>query len=81
MAAHMSPHTFVLLLFIVLSINAAAVMLMGMAFGIVGWRRSWTAAMRLTPNGKWPLARRLMCFGAVLGMLTALLYLLLSMQL
>jgi len=73
----MDSRVFVALLFIVWGVNVAAVLLMGVAFAIVCWRRSWTAAMRLMPDGQRPLANRLMACGAALGVLTGLLYLLL----
>jgi hypothetical protein len=51
--------------------------LMIVAFVMVARQGGWTPAMQPDPQGRWPLPRRLMCAGAGLGVLFAVICLIL----
>jgi hypothetical protein len=51
--------------------------LMIVAFVMVARQGGWAQAMQPDPQGRWPLPRRLMCAGAGLGVLFAVICLIL----
>jgi hypothetical protein len=64
---------------IVAAIGAVAFCLMAASFVMVLRGGGWQRAMQFTPEGSWPLPRRLMMAGAVLGTLFGLSYVVLSL--
>jgi uncharacterized BrkB/YihY/UPF0761 family membrane protein len=63
----------------VLAIGLVGFCLTSAAFVLVARRGGWQQAMQPTPEGRWPIARRLMLVGAVLGTLFGFLLLVLSL--
>jgi hypothetical protein len=63
----------------VLTVGIIGFVSMAAAFALAWRRGGWERAMAFGPDGRWPLPRQLMAFGAALGVLFGLLIVVLSL--
>jgi hypothetical protein len=63
-----------------MAMAAGGVLLLLAGFALVVWRGGWQSALAPTSQGRWPLPRRLLLAGAVLGTLSGLLMVLMSLM-